>query len=123
MGHICGAVCFGDMRERDDDDKWGVPAYGDYVVEATATKLFAQPVKVDNSNELLKRYPECVGMKTGYTQAAGRCLVGAATRGNKTVIAVLLGSTEEAILAMGLAAIEGLDNAGDPITVARGNRP
>ncbi|HAD88110.1 MAG TPA: phosphoglycerate dehydrogenase [Rhodospirillaceae bacterium] len=33
------------------------------------------------------------------------------------------GSTEEAILAMGLAAIEGLDNAGDPITVARGNRP
>ena len=51
MGHICGAVCFGDMRERDDDDKWGVPAYGDYVVEATATKLFAQPVKVDNSND------------------------------------------------------------------------
>lgn len=30
------------------------------------------------------------------------------------------GSTEEAVLAMGLAAIEGLDNAGDPLSVARG---
>jgi len=33
------------------------------------------------------------------------------------------GSTEEAILAMGMAAIDGLDNAGDPIAVARGHRP
>ncbi|PIW30988.1 MAG: phosphoglycerate dehydrogenase [Rhodospirillales bacterium CG15_BIG_FIL_POST_REV_8_21_14_020_66_15] len=33
------------------------------------------------------------------------------------------GSTEEAILAMGLAAIDGLDNAGDPLVVARGDRP
>ena len=33
------------------------------------------------------------------------------------------GSTEEAILAMGMAAIDGLDNAGDPIAVARGMKP
>jgi phosphoglycerate dehydrogenase-like enzyme len=33
------------------------------------------------------------------------------------------GSTEEAILAMGMAAIDGLDNAGDPIAVARGQTP
>lgn len=33
------------------------------------------------------------------------------------------GSTEEAILAMGLAAIDGLDNAGDPLVVAREDRP
>lgn len=33
------------------------------------------------------------------------------------------GSTEEAILAMGLAAIEGLDKAGDPVTVAQGILP
>ncbi|MEQ8228985.1 MAG: phosphoglycerate dehydrogenase [Rhodospirillales bacterium] len=30
------------------------------------------------------------------------------------------GSTEEAILAMGLAAIDGLDNAGDPVSAAKG---
>lgn len=33
------------------------------------------------------------------------------------------GSTEEAILAMGMAAIDGLDNAGDPVAVARGQKP
>ena len=30
------------------------------------------------------------------------------------------GSSEEAILAMGLAAIDGLENAGDPVAVAAG---
>ncbi|MAS92292.1 MAG: D-alanyl-D-alanine carboxypeptidase [Verrucomicrobiales bacterium] len=78
---------------------WANPTIRQFVgtKQTTFTYHGGKTVKVDNSNELLKRYPECVGMKTGYTQAAGRCLVGAATRGNKTVIAVLLGSTEEAI--------------------------
>ena len=31
-------------------------------------------------------------MKTGFTQAAGRCLIAAAIRGDKTVLAVVLGS-------------------------------
>lgn len=50
-------------------------------------------VPVVNSNDLLHTYSECIGMKTGYTKAAGRCLIAAATRGEKTVLAVLLGST------------------------------
>ena len=49
-------------------------------------------VPVKNSNELLHTYSECVGMKTGYTKAAGRCLIAAAVRGDKTVLAVVLGS-------------------------------
>jgi len=49
-------------------------------------------VPVKNSNELLHTYSECVGMKTGFTQAAGRCLIAAAIRGDKTVLAVVLGS-------------------------------
>lgn len=49
-------------------------------------------VPVKNSNELLHTYSECVGLKTGYTKAAGRCLIAAAVRGEKTVLAVVLGS-------------------------------
>lgn len=49
-------------------------------------------VPVKNSNELLHSYSECAGMKTGFTKAAGRCLIAAAIRGDKTVLAVVLGS-------------------------------
>jgi D-alanyl-D-alanine carboxypeptidase len=35
-------------------------------------------------------YEGCFGIKTGYTEAAGRCLVSAATRDNMTFIAVTL---------------------------------
>lgn len=52
----------------------------------------AKTIQVKNSNDLLHTYAPCVGMKTGYTEAAGRCLVAAATRGDKTVLAVILGS-------------------------------
>ena len=34
-------------------------------------------------------------MKAGFTKAAGRCLVASATRREKTVLAVILGSTME----------------------------
>lgn len=40
-----------------------------------------------NHNKLLWRYEGCVGMKTGYTQAAGRTLVSAAERDGMTLIA------------------------------------
>jgi len=57
----------------------------------------AKTIQVKNSNELLHTYGPCVGMKTGYTEAAGRCLIAAASRGEKTVIAVILGSEFEEI--------------------------
>ena len=43
-----------------------------------------------NHNKLLWRYPGCVGLKTGYTQTAGRTLVSAARRGETTLVAVTL---------------------------------
>jgi D-alanyl-D-alanine carboxypeptidase len=43
-----------------------------------------------NKNELLGRYRGAIGVKTGYTSKAGECLVAAATRGRRTLIAVLL---------------------------------
>lgn len=65
--------------------------------ETNFTYHGAKTIPVENSNELLLRFPVCVGMKTGFTEAAGRCLVAAAEEGEKTVIAVLLGSTMEEI--------------------------
>lgn len=43
-----------------------------------------------NHNKLLKTYEDCVGIKTGFTKKSGRCLVSAARRDGKFVIAVTL---------------------------------
>jgi D-alanyl-D-alanine carboxypeptidase (penicillin-binding protein 5/6) len=43
-----------------------------------------------NTNALLGRYPGAIGLKTGYTQGAGNCLVALAERDGVRVLAVLL---------------------------------
>ena len=45
-----------------------------------------------NTNQVLRSNPLCTGCKTGYTKAAGRCLVSSASDGRRSVIAVILGS-------------------------------
>ncbi len=52
---------------------------------------------LDNSNELLKSYDGAIGVKTGSTGEAGHCLVAAAQRRDKTLIAVVLGSEEKQV--------------------------
>ena len=52
---------------------------------------------MDNSNELLKSYTGAIGVKTGSTREAGHCLVAAAQREDKTLIAVVLGSQEKQV--------------------------
>ena len=49
-------------------------------------------VTLENTNNLLGRMPECNGMKTGYTNAAGRCLISSASSGGRAVILVQLGT-------------------------------
>jgi D-alanyl-D-alanine carboxypeptidase (penicillin-binding protein 5/6) len=44
---------------------------------------------VDSRNRLLELYPGAIGLKTGLTDRAGRCLVAAATRDGRTMLAVL----------------------------------
>ena len=41
-------------------------------------------------------YPGAIGLKTGYTDAAGRCFVGVARRHGRTLAVVLLGSSDPA---------------------------
>jgi D-alanyl-D-alanine carboxypeptidase (penicillin-binding protein 5/6) len=45
-----------------------------------------------NSNELIGYYPGAIGIKTGYTDAAGHCLLFEVVRGGRTLIGVVLGS-------------------------------
>lgn len=47
---------------------------------------------VTTTNQVLRHFPYCTGLKTGYTKAAGRCLVSSATANGKSVVAVILGS-------------------------------
>ncbi|MGI6752641.1 MAG: D-alanyl-D-alanine carboxypeptidase family protein [Anaerovoracaceae bacterium] len=44
-----------------------------------------------NTNRLIKLYPGANGIKTGFTQEAGYCLAGSATKGDLTLIAVVMG--------------------------------
>lgn len=60
-----------------------------------ATMVATQNIAIDgrqftNKNKLLWNYEGCIGMKTGYTQLAGRTLVSAATRDGMTLICVTL---------------------------------
>lgn len=48
----------------------------------------------ENTNKVLRRWPLCNGMKTGYTNAAGHCLVSSAASENRDVICVLLGDSK-----------------------------
>lgn len=48
---------------------------------------------LSNTNLVLRNFPYCTGAKTGYTNAAGRCLVSSASGNGRDVVAVILGST------------------------------
>ena len=64
------------------------------------------PRILNNKNRLLSSYEGATGIKTGYTRAAGRCLVFGAKRGNMEVIGVVLNCSnwfEEAARLMDLA--------------------
>jgi serine-type D-Ala-D-Ala carboxypeptidase (penicillin-binding protein 5/6) len=49
-----------------------------------------------NRNRLLWLDPSVDGVKTGYTEAAGYCLIASSKRGERRLLSVLLGSTSEA---------------------------
>ena len=53
-----------------------------------------------NRNELLFRDPFVDGMKTGYTEAAGYCLIATAQRDGRRLLAVVTGTPSEAARAM-----------------------
>ncbi len=48
-----------------------------------------------NSNKMLKRYDGAIGVKTGFTDNARRCLVSAAERDGATLVAVTLNAPDD----------------------------
>lgn len=48
-----------------------------------------------NHNRLLREFEGCIGVKTGYTKADGRCLVSAAERNGAKYIAVTLNAPDD----------------------------
>src|SRR5689334_25008680 len=53
--------------------------------------------ELENTNKLLRRLPFCNGMKTGYTDGAGKCLIASGTRPGKDVIVVVLGDSSSRV--------------------------
>ncbi len=54
-----------------------------------------EPLYFSNHNKLLDMYDGCIGVKTGYTSATGRCLVSAAERDGMLFIAVTLDDNDD----------------------------
>lgn len=53
--------------------------------------------ELESTNKLLKRLPYCNGMKTGYTEAAGKCLIASGSSGAKNIIVVVLGDSHSGV--------------------------
>jgi len=84
-------------------------------------------ISLQNTNRVLRTYSFCNGMKTGYTDAAGHCLISSGSWSGKDVIAVVLGSNKArvwqesaSLLAYGLG-IDGTQLAS--LRVARSSIP
>ncbi|MCC8120635.1 MAG: D-alanyl-D-alanine carboxypeptidase [Oscillospiraceae bacterium] len=61
------------------------------VAEIAATRsITLEGRSLTNHNKLLWLYPGCTGLKTGYTQLAGRTLVSSAEKQGQTLVAVTL---------------------------------
>lgn len=50
---------------------------------------------LENHNKLLDLYPYCIGIKTGFTEKAGRCLVSCAEKDNVRLICVTLNAPND----------------------------
>lgn len=69
------------------------PDFREICSQQTAKLSYGNPPYdrwLKNTNKLLGMYDGCIGIKTGFTDDAGRCLVSAAERNGITLIAVTL---------------------------------
>ncbi len=48
-----------------------------------------------NHNKMLLRYPDCIGVKTGFTKTSGRCLVSAVKRNGRTLVVATLNAPDD----------------------------
>lgn len=67
------------------------------IPEFTFHMADGSPRTIKSTNKLLKTHSWVQGMKTGYTHAAGKCLISCASANGQSVIVVVLGSTPSKI--------------------------
>ena len=53
--------------------------------------------ELENTNKVLRRLSYCNGMKTGYTEAAGHCLIASGSRPGRDIIVVVLGDSKSGV--------------------------
>lgn len=63
-------------------------------IEARIRTTAGREIRFRNSNALIGRDPEAVGLKSGYTSRAGRCLIAVAERDGHRVVLVMLNADE-----------------------------
>ncbi len=72
---------------------WAYPQVREWVGKTQVT-IFSQPANRQfnllNKNALIGRYPDALGLKTGYTPKAGKCLIAVTERNGVQVLLVLL---------------------------------
>ena len=99
-------------------------------VVSTRSAVVAGERALTNHNRLLWLCPGCIGVKTGYTRAAGRLLVSAAEREGRTLICVTVNDPDDwkdhiALLDWGFGryAPRRIASAGAPLMTAPGGTP
>lgn len=65
------------------------------IVSTKSKSLMNNTKTVTNHNKMLNMYDGCIGVKTGFTKKSGRCLVTAAERDGKNIIAVTLNAPDD----------------------------
>ncbi len=74
------------------------PDFASIVSQPTYRVTYSVPEQsyvLTNHNKLLKLYEGCIGVKTGFTKKAGRCLVSAAEKNGVRLIAVTLNAPDD----------------------------
>ena len=101
-------------------------AFREICSSSSRSVTFSQPPKqvtYTNHNKLLTQYEGCLGVKTGYTKKAGRCLVSAAEREGVLLIAVTLNAPDDwkdhtALLDQGFSQVESFQADAEEISIS-----
>ncbi|MDI3236464.1 D-alanyl-D-alanine carboxypeptidase family protein [Exiguobacterium antarcticum] len=76
-----------------------IQAYPDVLDVTKRSTMIINGTKIENSNKMLARQPYAYtgmrGMKTGTTDLAGYCFASVATRGNLTLVSVVMRTTSD----------------------------
>ncbi len=107
------------------------PSFCKYVSQKISTINYEQPQKsqiIKNTNKLLWNYPFADGIKTGTTNAAGKCLIASASKDGRRLICVVLNAPDrfgdaKRLLEWGFEHTEiiQIGNKGDMITTYSGS--